>query len=106
MSHELEAVVALIPRLRRHARLLSGSQEIGDEYVRICLELITVEPQRLEQAPLAQCLFRAFHLVFNSVGTNLKEAEPDGSAMLVNFPQGLTHKALINAAAGVAEAAS
>ena len=87
MTHELEAVVALIPRLRRHARLLSGSQEVGDEYVRICLELITVEPRRLQQAPLAQCLFRAFHLVFSSVGTSLDE--PKDAAEAADLESGL-----------------
>jgi len=78
MTHELEAVVALIPRLRRHARLLSGSQAVGDEYVRICLELIAAEPERLGQGPLARCLFRAFHLVWSSVATQLEEAERGG----------------------------
>jgi CheY-like chemotaxis protein len=87
MTHALEAVVALIPRLRRHARLLAGSQEVGDEYVRICLELIAAEPARLEDGPLVQGLFRSFHLVVNRVGSAL-EAEPDdtdGNALQVGL---------------------
>lgn len=79
MSKELEAAIVLIPRLRRHARLLTGSREVGDEYVRLCLELIAAEPERLLGGPLARCLFRAFHVMFNGVEAGLEEAGRGGN---------------------------
>ena len=77
MTDSLSAVAALIPRLRRHARLLSGSQQVGDEYVRICLELISAEPRHVEDGPLALQLFRTFHQVWAAVATTLERDQPN-----------------------------
>lgn len=78
MTDSLSAVAALIPRLRRHARLLSGSQQVGDEYVRICLELISAEPRHLDDGPVPLQLFRTFHQVWAAVATTLeRERSPD-----------------------------
>lgn len=60
-------LMPLIPYLRRHARLLSGTKDIGDEYVRLCLELVMAEPERLEGDDLRLQLFRAFHQCWNVV---------------------------------------
>lgn len=60
-------IVPEIPYLRRHARLLSGSKEVGDEYVRLCLELLMAEPERLEGADLRVQLFQAFHSVWSVI---------------------------------------
>lgn len=60
-------IIPLIPLLRRHARMLSGTKEIGDEYVRLCLELVTAEPARLEGDDLRLQLFRAFHQCWNVI---------------------------------------
>lgn len=56
-----DALLAEVPHLRRHARLLTGSMELGDEYVRLCLELVVAEPERLEGGELRLELFRAFY---------------------------------------------
>lgn len=90
MPHRLAAAADLIPRLRRHARLLSGSQELGDEYVRICLELIAAEPHRLDDGPLARCLFRSFHLAWSSIANTIEEAGRGG-----NGPEGTLQQGLI-----------
>lgn len=70
MSDVSTALLKHIPYLRRHARLLTGSQEVGDEYVRICLELVMAEPHHLE-GDLKVQLFRAFHAVWRVVTTSI-----------------------------------
>jgi RNA polymerase sigma factor (sigma-70 family) len=66
-------IVSEIPYLRRHARLLTGSKEVGDEYVRLCLELVMAEPDRLQEGDVRVQLFHAFHSVWSVI--NPPEAE-------------------------------
>jgi CheY-like chemotaxis protein/DNA-directed RNA polymerase specialized sigma24 family protein len=66
-------IVPEIPYLRRHARLLTGSKEVGDEYVRLCLELVMAEPDRLQDGDVRMQLFHAFHSVWSVI--NPPEAE-------------------------------
>jgi RNA polymerase sigma factor (sigma-70 family) len=63
----IEQVLPHVPYLRRHARLLSGSKDVGDEYVRIALELIVAEPERLQGDDVRILLFRAFHAVWSAL---------------------------------------
>lgn len=67
MSINTETVLRHVPHLRRHARLLSGSKDVGDEYVRIALELIVAEPERLQGDDERILLFRAFHAVWSAL---------------------------------------
>jgi DNA-directed RNA polymerase specialized sigma24 family protein/CheY-like chemotaxis protein len=76
MSDVSEALLKHIPYLRRHARLLTGSQEVGDEYVRICLEMVIAEPIHLANGDLKVQLFRAFHDVWRVVTTTISESSP------------------------------
>ena len=76
MSDVSEALLKHIPYLRRHARLLTGSQEVGDEYVRICLEMVIAEPYHLANGDLKVQLFRAFHDVWRVVTTTIAESSP------------------------------
>jgi RNA polymerase sigma factor (sigma-70 family) len=76
MSDVSEALLKHIPYLRRHARLLTGSQEVGDEYVRICLEMVIAEPYHLANGDLKVQLFRAFHDVWRVVTTTISESSP------------------------------
>ncbi|HLT02402.1 MAG TPA: response regulator [Geminicoccaceae bacterium] len=76
MSDVSAALLRHIPYLRRHARLLTGSQEVGDEYVRICLELVMAEPHHLERGDLKVQLFRAFHAVWRVVNTSISKTSP------------------------------
>ncbi len=54
-----------LPFLRRYARALTGSQKRGDRYVRICLETLIEEPERIAagEDPRLQ-LYRVFHEVW------------------------------------------
>ena len=76
MSDVSEALLKQVPYLRRHARLLTGSQDVGDEYVRICLEMVIAEPHHLARGDLKVQLFRAFHAVWRVVTTTLNETSP------------------------------
>lgn len=79
MNDKRLLVLEHVPYLRRHARLLCGSQAIGDEYVRVCLELLTEEPERLEGDDLRVQLFKAFHVIWRSVNETLTKAAPVAS---------------------------
>jgi RNA polymerase sigma factor (sigma-70 family) len=76
MSDIRQMILLYVPYLRRHARLLTGSQEIGDECVRLCLEMVVAEPHHLEGGDLKVRLFRAFHAAWQVVETTLSEASP------------------------------
>jgi CheY-like chemotaxis protein len=62
MPRTAEDIVAQLPYLRRYARALTGSQGIGDQYVRICLEMIVEDPSLMpEGIDLRLQLFCLFH---------------------------------------------
>jgi CheY-like chemotaxis protein/DNA-directed RNA polymerase specialized sigma24 family protein len=91
MSDVGQAILQHVPYLRRHARLLTGSQEVGDEYVRICLEMVIAEPHHLAGGDLRVRLFRAFHAVWRVVETTISEASPlDAVELSERVEQGLT----------------
>lgn len=67
-----EDIVRHIPYLRRYARVLSGSQKVGDQYVRICLETLVAEPKRLEAAPFRRLhLYRLFHQTWAGIAERI-----------------------------------
>lgn len=72
-----------VPYLRRHARLLTGSQVIGDEFVRLCLELVVEEPQWLAGDDLRVQLFRAFHAAWSKVHQTIGDTTAMGEVELV-----------------------
>ena len=64
-----EQLITILPYLRRYARALVGDQKIGDTYVRICLETLLQEPNRVQSGPEARVqLFALFHEVFTRTG--------------------------------------
>jgi DNA-directed RNA polymerase specialized sigma24 family protein/CheY-like chemotaxis protein len=83
MSRPEEAIIKYVPYLRRHARLLTGSQAIGDEFVRLCLELVVAEPDWLEGDDLRVQLFRAFHAAWAKVHETIGDASAIGEVELV-----------------------
>jgi DNA-directed RNA polymerase specialized sigma24 family protein/CheY-like chemotaxis protein len=73
VSHD---IVRLLPYLRRYARALTGSQATGDQYVRICLETILAEPDRIKKAgDLRVELFAVFHDAWDIVDSAIPKAE-------------------------------
>jgi DNA-directed RNA polymerase specialized sigma24 family protein/CheY-like chemotaxis protein len=67
MSIANEVLLPLLPYLRRHARLLTGSRDIGDEYVRLCLELLVEEPERLADTDPRMALFNAIYASWDAL---------------------------------------
>jgi RNA polymerase sigma factor (sigma-70 family) len=94
MSEPSQAIMQHVPSLRRHARLLTGSHDIGDEYVRICLELVLEEPERIAGDDLRVALFRAFHDVWDAVAKSIEGASAHESTQLEErLEQGLARLA-------------
>ncbi len=55
-------ITAQLPRLRRYARALTGSQRIGDRMVQVCLEaVVTDRPSGAAATASRLDLFRLFH---------------------------------------------
>jgi CheY-like chemotaxis protein/DNA-directed RNA polymerase specialized sigma24 family protein len=80
VSHD---IVRLLPYLRRYARALTGAQATGDEYVRLCLEAILAEPERIKNAAdLRVELFAVFHDAWDIVDS----AIPAGDAAAAEDP--------------------
>ena len=75
MPRTAEDIVAQLPYLRRYARALTGSQGIGDQYVRICLEMIVEDPSLMpKDVDLRLQLFSLFHQVWAATkSTELRE---------------------------------
>jgi len=84
MGGTAESIIAHVPYLRRHARLLTGSQPIGDEFVRLCLELVVAEPEWLQGDDLRVQLFRAFHAAWSKVHETIGDASTLGSVELAD----------------------
>ncbi|EWY41796.1 chemotaxis protein CheY [Skermanella stibiiresistens SB22] len=71
-------IVKFLPYLRRYARALLGSQDRGDEYVRVCLEAYLAEPDRIDPSGDVRLeLFALFHEVWSLVDETFPEAVPD-----------------------------
>ena len=73
VSHD---IVRLLPYLRRYARALTGTQATGDQYVRLCLEAILAEPDRIKNTDnLRVELFEVFHDAWDIVDSAIPAAE-------------------------------
>jgi len=69
-----QAIVRRLPYLRRYARALTGSQRIGDEYVRGALEALVQEPELLSGgSEVGVKLFKLFHRFARAVETSTDE---------------------------------
>ena len=62
MTDLAQEIAVRLPYLRRYARALTGSQTRGDEYIRVCLEVLVEEPSRIADGEdLRVQLYRLFH---------------------------------------------
>jgi CheY-like chemotaxis protein/DNA-directed RNA polymerase specialized sigma24 family protein len=78
MADVSEKIVENLRYLRRYARALVGSQQTGDTYVRICLEALLQEPERVTATGDVRLqLFHLFHDVWTR--TSASDEAPDGS---------------------------
>jgi DNA-directed RNA polymerase specialized sigma24 family protein/CheY-like chemotaxis protein len=69
MADNSDEIISNIRYLRRYARALLGSQQVGDQYVRVCLETLLSEPERLPAGSDVRLgLFRLFHQAWNRTG--------------------------------------
>ena len=73
----LSLVVAdLLPFLRRYARALTGSQEMGDRYAATTLEALLTDRSIFETASSHKvALFGAFHRIWSSLGSPVENGE-------------------------------
>ena len=56
-----DAVASMLPFLRRYARALTGSQKRGDEWVRLCVEVLREQPLGVDEYDTKQKIFTLFH---------------------------------------------
>jgi len=67
-------IAAELPRLRRYARALTGSQDSGDRYAATTLEAMIADRALLEDADSPRiALFRAFHAVWQTSGAPVSQ---------------------------------
>ncbi len=82
-----QQIVAVLPYLRRYARALTGSQDRGDQYVRVCLEAVLKEPERIKSHEDVRLqLFTLFHDVWamvDSIAPQPERSHPDGETAQV-----------------------
>ena len=71
-----------LPYVRRYARALTGSQQTGDQYVRIALEALAAGEQSLnDQLSPRVALYHVFHAIWGSSGAQLEDRNPvDGGS--------------------------
>lgn len=55
-----------LPRLRRFARALTGSQKSGDAYVRAVLEVMLADPEIYRTVNSSGGLYETFHKIWSS----------------------------------------
>ena len=57
-----EQLLATLPYLRRYARALTGSQSHGDQWVRLCVEVLLQQPELMSGGPSSKVdIFALFH---------------------------------------------
>src|SRR5262249_35673106 len=67
-------IVQHLPYLRRYARALTGSQTVGDDYIRGCLETLLQQPEFMAGGPSVPLqLFKLFHRFAKTVEVSTDE---------------------------------
>jgi CheY-like chemotaxis protein len=82
MGNLSDEIVRRLPYLRRYARALTGSQERGDQYIRLCLEVLLREPHRVStSSDIRTQLYSLFHDIWQPIADRQPE-RPVGEASL------------------------
>jgi DNA-directed RNA polymerase specialized sigma24 family protein len=64
-----EAVLLVLPRLRRYGVAVTGSRRAADQYIELCLETLVQEPDRIAlDGDVAVQMFRLFHQAVDACG--------------------------------------
>jgi DNA-directed RNA polymerase specialized sigma24 family protein/CheY-like chemotaxis protein len=84
-----EEAAAALPYLRRYARALTGSQQNGDQWVRLCVEVLLQQPDLLNsKATTTVDVFALFHRLHQPFGA----LEPENLGKAADAPARLkTH---------------
>ena len=68
MPSNLDSIVGHVPYLRRYARALNGTQNLGDRTVRMCLQAVADDPGCIQgDQPIRRQLYRQFHITMTNV---------------------------------------
>jgi CheY-like chemotaxis protein/DNA-directed RNA polymerase specialized sigma24 family protein len=68
MGDVSEEIAKRLPYLRRYARALTGSQQRGDRYIRLCLEVLLKEPHRVSADDnIRRQLYGLFHEIWQPI---------------------------------------
>ncbi|MBN9538614.1 MAG: response regulator [Reyranella sp.] len=87
-----EAITRTLPFLRRYARAVTGSQQQGDEWVRLCAEVAVRQPDLIAEAEDTKVgVFALFHRLRQPFGSI--EAAADGGSVSGRLKESLTDMA-------------
>src|SRR5262249_24857020 len=80
MGDLAQEVAKRLPYLRRYARALTGAQDRGDRYIRVCLEVLLQEPHRISlEGDVRLQLYSLFHEIWTP------RAAGEGETSVVNL---------------------
>lgn len=103
-----EAVGPELPLLRRYARALTGSQELGDAAVRDVLGALLNAPEAFDASQPARIeLYRVFHQLWHPESSTLSAGANNGAGPVASLPMQSRQALLLTAIEGfdIAEAA-
>jgi DNA-directed RNA polymerase specialized sigma24 family protein len=73
-----EAVLAVLPRLRRYGAAVTGSRRAADQYLELCLETMVQEPERIAlDGDVAVQMYGLFNRAVDACGVEVATEAPD-----------------------------
>ena len=88
-----ESITRTLPFLRRYARAVSGSQQRGDEWVRLCAEVAVRQPELIAKAADTKLgVFKLFHSLQQPFG-GLEQRPSDAESVSGRLKESLTDMA-------------
>jgi len=88
-----ESITRTLPFLRRYARAVSGSQQRGDEWVRLCAEVAVRQPELIAKAVDTKLgVFKLFHSLQQPFG-GLERLATDAESVSGRLKESLTDMA-------------